>query len=354
MAAEEGAGEEGAAEGRSWFERLRARHSWIDHLVRAGERYTARHGDHYAAAITFFSVLSLVPLIMVGFAIAGFVLAEQPVLLDQLQQGIQNNLPAGIDKILGPLVDNAVKSHTSIGITGLVLGLYSGVGWMSNLREALSEQWAQTPEAPWILKRMLFDLLSLLGLGIALVASFAITGLASGFTRTVLDAIGLSDQSWAAPLLVVIGFVLGIAANWLIFLWVISRLPRQHATLRSAARAALLGAVGFEVLKQVMQVYLGFVTGSPSGQFIGPFIGLLVFVFFASRFVLFVTAWAATSRENEQEQPAPVPGPAVIRSEVVMQAGPSPAAAAGLVGVGLVTGLLGVRLLGGRRQSRSE
>ena len=34
-----------------------------------------------------------------------------------------------------------------------------------------------------------------------------------------------------------------LAANWLIFLWVIARLPREHATMRSAAKAALLGAV---------------------------------------------------------------------------------------------------------------
>ena len=48
--------------------RLRSRHAWLDHLVRAGERYTEMHGHHYAAAITYFSVLALVPLLMVAFA----------------------------------------------------------------------------------------------------------------------------------------------------------------------------------------------------------------------------------------------------------------------------------------------
>jgi membrane protein len=278
------------------------------------------------------------------------VLASRPELLSELQTGVQKNLPGGLDKIVLPVIENAVGSFTSIGIVGLLLGLYSGIGWMTNLREALSEQWAQVPEPPWLLKRMLFDLLSLLGLGVALVGSFAITGLASGFTETVLDALGLRGQGWAEVLLVAVGVLLGILANWLIFLWVIARLPREHATLRSAARAALLGAVGFEVLKQAMQFYVRFVTDSPSGQLIGPFIGLLVFVFFSSRFVLFVTAWAATARENEQERPAPVPGPAVIRSELVMHEGPSPAAAAGLVGVGALATLLGLTFLGkGRR-----
>ena len=57
---------------------LRERYGWLDHLVRAGARYTERHGNHYAAAVTYFSVLSLVPLLMVAFAIAGFVLQSQP------------------------------------------------------------------------------------------------------------------------------------------------------------------------------------------------------------------------------------------------------------------------------------
>jgi membrane protein len=129
-------------------------------------------------------------------------------------------------------------------------------------------------------------------------------------------------------------------ANWLIFLWVIARLPREHATLRSAAKAAVLGAVGFEVLKVVMVYYLGSIATSPSGAVFGSFLGLLVFVFFASRFVLFVTAWAATARENEQQEPAPVPGPAVIRSEMTVRSGPTPVTALALVAAGAITGLL--------------
>ena len=62
----------------------------------------------------------------------------------------------------------------------------------------------------------------------------------------------------------------------------IARLPRQHAPLRSAAKAALLGAVGFEVLKQIMTFYLASVTSSPSGAVFGSLLGLLVFVYFVS------------------------------------------------------------------------
>jgi membrane protein len=329
---------------------MRERYPWLDHVIRAATRYTERHGDHYAAAVTYFSVLSLVPLVMVGFGLAGLVLSSNPVLLQELRDGVSENLPAGLDTIINPIIDEAVESGTSIFGIGLLGALYSGVGWMSNLREAVSEQWAQVPTTPAMPKRLLFDLLTLAGLGLALVGSFAITGIASGFAAGVLEFVGLADEGWARFMLGVLGFLLGILANWMIFLWVIARLPRQHVTLRSAAKAALLGALGFEVLKQVMQIYLRTVLDSPAGAIFGSVLGLLVFVFFASRFVLFVTAWAATARENEQEEPAAVPGPAVIRSEVTVRSGPTGGTAAGLLGAGLVTGLLGARLLLGRRR----
>jgi membrane protein len=77
-----------------------------------------------------------------------------------------------------------------------------------------------------------------------------------------------------------------------------------------------------------------------------------VFVNFASQFVLFVTAWAATAPGVEKPAPAPIPAPAVIRPEVVVRSGPTGATTAGLLGAGAltaVTALLGLRAFGRRR-----
>lgn len=333
----------------SAFARLRARWKWLDHLVRAGQRYTENHGDHYGAAITFFSVLSLVPLLMIAFAVAGYALFLNPALLDQLRTAITTNVPPGLNEMITQVIDQAIGQRGTVGVIGLLGALYSGIGWMTNLREALSAQWEQQPAVPALPKRLLFDLLALLGLGVALVGSFAITGAASGFARTVLEWLGLGGLGWARFLLGLFGVLLGLLANWLVFLWVIARLPREHVTMRSAAKAALFGAVGFEVLKQVMTYYLGIVVSSPSGAIFGPFLGLLVFAFFASRFVLFVTAWAATARENEQDEPVPVPPPVIMKSEVVLEQAPRGGTVVGLLGAGVLTGLIGSSYLRRRR-----
>ena len=51
---------------------------WFDHVMRAQQRYNDSKGDFYAAGITYFTIFALFPLLMVGFAAGGFVLASQP------------------------------------------------------------------------------------------------------------------------------------------------------------------------------------------------------------------------------------------------------------------------------------
>lgn len=341
--------DEDAEEGPTFLERQREKHPWLDHMVRAGARYTENHGDHYAAAITYFSILALVPLLMVAFAAAGFVLRGNEELLRSLQDGIASAAPGDIGNMLSGIVDTAITRAGAIGLVGLVGALYSGIGWMSNLREALTEQWGQRDDAPPMIKRLAFDLLALVGLGLALVASFAIASVGGTLGAYLLDLVGLGDAGWARFLLMVASFLLGLAGNWLVFLWVIARLPREPVGFRSAAMAALIGAVGFAILQRVMVVYLGTIGNSAAGAAFGSILGLLIFIFFTSRFLLFVTAWAASAEENDQG-PRDVPAPAVIRPQYVVREGPGALASAGLLGAGLLGGVLGLRALGRRRR----
>lgn len=345
----------GTADGtteQTTLERMRGRYPWLDHVVRAGARYTEKHGDHYAAAITYFSILALVPLLMIAFAAAAFVLANNQDLLTQIQGSITQAAPPGLGDLLNTVIQQAIAQRNAVGIIGLLGALYSGLGWMGNLREALSEQWDQRDEPPTIIKRYGGDLVAMIGLGVALAASFAITVVATGASRGIARLLGLEGQTWVQVLLSIAGIVITLVANWLVFVWVIARLPREPVTLRSAGRAAILASIGFVVLQQVMTVYIASVTNSPAGAAFGPIIGLLVFANFVSRFILFVTAWAATFTENERDDD-PEPAPVVVRPEVTVGRAPGARTTAGLLGAGAVLGVLGGILgVNGMRRGR--
>ncbi|PKW12702.1 inner membrane protein YhjD [Saccharopolyspora spinosa] len=318
---------------------LRRRHPWLDRLIRAFERYQGQYGDYYAAAITYFSVLALVPLLMIAFAVAGFVLSGNPDLLGRLQMSITSAVPSpAMSDMLNRVVQQAISQAGTVGVIGLLAALYSGLGWMTNLREALTAQWTQEPATQSMVRRMAADLGSLIGLGAAVAVSLGISALGGGFGRRLFELVGIEDSPAAALVLRVLLILLSLLASWLVFLWVLARLPRKAVTFHSAVWGALFAAIGFEVLKQVGVVYLNSVTSSPAGLAFGPILGLLVFANLTSRFILFVTAWTASARENLEDAPPQPPGPAIIRPVVQVRDRVGVRATTGLVGLGAIAG----------------
>ncbi|WHT20262.1 inner membrane protein YhjD [Crossiella sp. CA-258035] len=334
----------------SWFARQRKRFPWLDHLVRAGGRYQDSYGDHYAAAITYFSVLSLVPVLMVAFAVAGLVLSGNLELLNQVKNELAAAVPdPALSQTLTKAVQQAIDQRYAVGITGLAIALYSGIGWMTNLRDSITAQWGQAREELPLVRTYVVDFLSLIGLGLALVLSFGLTTLVQAFAEDLLELVGLHNQGLPKVLFIGLGLLLSVAANWGVFLWVLAWLPRKRVTARSAIKGALAAAIGFELLKQVGGIYLRSISASPAGAAFGSLLGLLVFIYLVSRFLLFVTAWTATARENRQPEVVQPPPPAVIRPVVEVRSGPAPRQTATLLGIGAAAGLLLRALFRSRR-----
>lgn len=250
-------------------------------MVHAQRRYSAAHGDFYAAGISYFTLFAMFPLLMVGFATVGFVLAGQPELLSRIDAQVKAAVPSDFAAVVTGLMDAAISSRTSIGVIGLAAALWAGLSWMDNLRTALSEMWQQDSAAAGFIRTKVSDLA-------ALVCAFAATLLTLGLT-------GLSDPvarlSGGLRVLSLLGSVL---VAWLMFTWMIAKLPRRPVPLRTAAWAGLLAAVGFEVFKQIASVYLRVVLHGPAGVIFGPVLGLMVFAYVTARLVLFAAAWAAT------------------------------------------------------------
>ncbi|MGW0248829.1 inner membrane protein YhjD [Nocardia goodfellowii] len=324
-------------------QRIQAR-PWLDHLVRAGGRYNRQRGDYYAAGITYFTVLSLFPLLMVAFSIAGFVLHRHPESLVDIQQKVIENIPGEFGDQVNDLIDQAIDSRNAVGILGLLGAVYAGLGWMSNLRAALTEQWDQkTEQGNWALTK-LSDFGALLGLALAFAVSLGLSALSSsGLGASLLTNIGLADLPGARLMLSLVSLVLALVATWAVFAWIIARLPREPISLASAAKAALIAAVAFEIFKFVASLYLQTVLRSPAGATFGSIIGLMVFSYVTYRIILFATAWAAEASENNPAHTgastAAVPAPAIIRPRVITPALPKGTGLA-LFSAGALTTLL--------------
>lgn len=320
------------------LDRLRARYPWFDHVMRAQQRYTDCNGNFYAAGITYFTIFALFPLLMVGFAVAGFLLSRRPELLAQIEDRIRGAVSGDLGQQLVTLMNSAIDSRGTVGVIGLATAAWAGLGWMANLREALTQMWEQHHPEGGFVGNKLSDLLALVSAFLAMVVTIALTALGDpALMRRVLEWVGLGNLAGITGGLRIVSLLVSIGISWLLFTWIIARLPRESVPFRSSIRAGLLAAVGFEIFKQVASIYLQSVLSGPAGATFGPVLGLMVFAYITARLILFATAWAATSRESMEAAPVEPPDPALITTRVQVREGVGlpgvlAAAAAGAVG----------------------
>jgi membrane protein len=311
----------------------------------AQERYTDSRGDFFAAGITYFTVFAMFPLIMVAFAIAGIVLSRRPELLAEIEMHIKSAVNPDLGKQVVELMDKAIKGSTSVGLIGLATAAWAGLGWMSNLREALSAMWEQRHEPRNFVMAKISDLVALLSTFLALAVTIALTALGSSSLMTkVLKLVGIPEFSALSAILRVVSLLLSLLVSWLLFTWMIARLPRESVSFRSSVRAGLLAAVGFEIFKQVASLYLQSVVNGPVGATFGSVLGIMVFAYITARLILFATAWAATSKDNLVEGPVDPPAPAEITARVEVREGLGVGGAVAVAAVGAL-GALGISRL---------
>jgi membrane protein len=332
------------------LDRLRARYGWLDHVLRAYQRFSARKGGFFAAGLTYYTIFALFPLLMVGFAVVGFALSRRPELLVTIDEKIRAAVSGELGQQLIDLMNSAIEARASVGIIGLVTAAWAGLGWMSHLREALSEMWNQPPDGASYLRTKLSDLTAMLGTFVVILATIALSALSH--TRpmaAVLRWLGIPEFSIFDVIFRIISVLVSMLVSWLLFTWMIARLPRQPAGFVTSMRAGLMAAIGYEVFKQVASIYLQVVLRSPAGATFGPVLGLMVFAYITSFLVLFATAWAATaSEEDPRAEHVDPPGPAIITPRVEVDEGIRVRQAVAAATVGAL-GALTVRRLTRRR-----
>jgi membrane protein len=319
---------------REWLKKLKDK-PWIAHLLRANERFGGRMGNQFGAAITYFSVLALVPLIMLAFSITGFVLVElRPELLDSLQAHLTRKLGSSSETSqLLDVINKWLRSYTSIGIVGLLSALYSGAGWMGNLRDAVRAQWRSNfdleQQKENIAVKTLLNLLRLLGLILAVGVTFGLAALSTTLNGVVISALHLDQLSWLSPVLKLVPIVVSLGAGWLLFMYLFTVLPDNREPWPAVRRGALLGSVGLVVLQYLATFLVGKFAGNATAALFGPVITLMLFFNLFARLILFVAAWIATTDEPafagmEVEEkvrfalrhPKAEPEPAMVRQQV--------------------------------------
>lgn len=346
----------------------------VAHLLRAFERFNVRGGGQFAAAVAYFSVLSIVPILMLAFSILGLSLTVLwPDALSAVQERVTHELANYGDlgeKLVG-VVTGALNNWAALGITGLAIALWSGATWMGNLKRAVQALMREEYDRPPKQHPMPLDLLvnfgGLLVLIVAVTASAAATVSATALTREVGEWLGLSGLGWTIVVRLV-GLLASLVIGVLLFWWMYHWFAPSPVRRRLHWLGAAVGAVGLVLLQTLAGYLIGVFSRNLAASLFGSVIILMMFFNLLATLILYVGAWLATADvvgvpvvETEPEPElsevrSPRPGEQHVSAEVARRSmgfglvtGYTVGAATGL-GAGAVLVSLLSRLFGHRRE----
>ncbi|KUO21707.1 YihY/virulence factor BrkB family protein [Streptomyces dysideae] len=276
------------------FTRLATTHAW-----RSFERMDRVKWTRLAAAMTFTSFVALFPMLAVAAAIAAATLSKEQQ--DKLEDKIAEQVPGISDQLnIGGLVENA-------GTVGLIAGallLFTGIGWVGSVRECLRAVWELPDDEENPVLRKAKDAGVLVGLGGAVLVTLAASTVASAMVGWITERIGIDEGGWGGVLLRIVAFAVAVAADFLLLLYVLTLLPGVEPPRRRLMVAALIGAIGFELLKVLLSGYMQGVAGKSMYGAFGVPVALLLWINFTMKLVVFCAAWTATeSKEDAPDAP---------------------------------------------------
>lgn len=332
---------------RGWLtatvRRLRARRPMLDHLFQAAGRYSADQGGRLTSVITLPGFLTFFPLLGLALSVAGYISHYDHDAQRQIIKAVGGYFP-GLN--LDDLVTSITEHRTSTGIISVIGLAVSGLGLITTLRGALRSLFRLPQSAGNFFVAKAKDLVTFGSLGLALLASFVLTGAATSATTVIAHHATFLQGTAVRVLLQVAAYAIAVVTDTLLFAVAFTLLPQTEAHLRDVASGALFGAIGFVILQSVGAVYLQRTTSNPLYGTFAVAIGLLVWTKLVAQLFVFAAAWAVTAPYQPDTlpsataaAPAGVPAVTLPAADTLTARQRRAAAGAGTAAFGAVAGL---------------
>lgn len=278
---------------------VRATYYFIVQVVELWSRHAV---PRHAAALAFFSMLTLAPLLLALTGVAGYFLGSEQVAA-QLLSAVRRGVGEGAAREFEQLIQRTVLQGSGAGatLTGLLLALAGASGLMQSLKASLDALWDAPPHSEsgvkhWLITRLI-GALGVLALSALLLMS-AIVEVALGAARARLpdDLPGVYWLGWALnrsllPALLTLGNAL---LYWL--------LP----AVRPRFRDALLGAVVCTLLllgmRSLISLYLTHSSVATLYGSAGSLVALLLWIYFSAQ-AFFLGALMGVVRNRGTDAP---------------------------------------------------
>ena len=282
-------------------------------LGKAVNAWIDDHAQSMGAALSYYTVFSVAPLLLIAISVAGLVFgqdAAQGAVVDQLQGLIGQ---PGAEAIQGLLKNVSKPSEGVIAtITGVVVLLIGATSVFAELQDDLNRIW-QVPTKQktstwwaWLRARIL-SIGMILAMGFLLLVSLAASAAFDAFAAWSTSAIG----GWEA-LAHGVNFVVSFVLTTALFAMIYRFMPQATIEWRDVGIGALVTAALFSIGKTLIGLYIGKSALASGFGAAGSLAVLLAWVYYSAQIFLFGAefTWAYAHAFGSRQGATQASGPA--------------------------------------------
>src|SRR5687768_17052965 len=244
-----------------------------------------------SAALAYYTIFSLAPLLVIVIAITGLIW-EADVVRTQLLNQIQGLVGAEGAAFVSDLISNTGSQTEDIVATiiGIITLLFGALGVFNELHNSLNIIWEveeeKTEGVLQTIKKVVIDrLLSftmILGIGFLLLVSLVISAGLSASQEAFGNMIPLSEV-----LLQIINLVVSIGVITVLFALMFKFLPDVEVAWRDVIIGAFMTSVFFSLGKLIIGVYLGNSAVASTFGAAGSLVIILVWIYYSAQILFF-------------------------------------------------------------------
>ena len=241
------------------------------------------------AALAYYTVFSLAPLILVLLAIVGVIFRDDPAgAWDKITQQMSYFLDPSAVQVVQDIAQKASQPGKSALATviGIALALFGASGVFGQLQDALNTIWgvkAKPAQGIWgFLRSRFLSFAMVAGVCFLLLVSLAIEALLKGFSHYIQSVL-----PGGIVIALSVYLIFDFAVVVLLFALIFKSLPDVKIQWRDVWIGAVMTAILFGIGKWLLGFYLGSGAAASAYGAASSLITLLLWVYYSSQILLF-------------------------------------------------------------------
>lgn len=267
-----------------------------DTLKGAAKKFSAENASLTAAAISFYAVLSLLPLLLLAVAVLGYVVGSSEQAFNTVVDFFSRFMPTST--VVSDALRGLVDARGLVGLIGILGLLWTGSAFFATLQVALNDIWEVSNPSGFIKMRVKAILL------IVIIGLFLVLSIASSSVMSYLGQVDVGFATGAMSFLLgMLAFLLGLVFACAMFLVVYKYAHDSDVLWRSAIIGAVFAGVVWTIAKELYRLYVTNIAdfGATYGS-LGGIILLVMWIYYSSMIMLFGAEIAYVDEHGPREE----------------------------------------------------